>query len=116
MAAYYDETIPGDRLYRPRTLLGAEHVHHQYTLRTNDGDRDTLREALREAGVSTGVYYPVPVHWQPTYVALGDVSCPVAELAATDMLSIPIHHGLSDAEVEHVAGAMAAVAGAVPVG
>jgi dTDP-4-amino-4,6-dideoxygalactose transaminase len=113
VAAYYDETIRADRLYRPQTLPGAEHVYHQYTLRTYDGGRDALRETLREAAVSTGIYYPVPVHWQPTYRALGEVTCPVAELAATDMLSIPVHHALSDAEVEHVAGAVAEAAGAV---
>jgi len=107
VAAYYDETVAGERLYRPRALPDAEHVFHQYTLRTRDGDRDGLREALAGAGVTTGVYYPVPVHWQPTYHAMGEVSCPNAERAAADMLSIPVHHALTDAEVEHVAGAVA---------
>jgi dTDP-4-amino-4,6-dideoxygalactose transaminase len=112
VAAYYDETIPAGRLVRPRTLAGAEHVYHQYTLRALDGSRDALRESLREAGVTTGIYYPVPVHWQPTYRAMGEVSRPAAERAALDMLSIPVHHALTDAEVERVATAVAQAAGA----
>jgi perosamine synthetase len=116
VAAYYDETIRAEGLFRPRTLEDAEHVYHQYTLRTRDGGRDPLRAALHEMGVTTGVYYPVPVHWQPTYRAMGDISRPAAERAALDMLSIPVHHALTDAEVEHVAGAVAGAAGAVLVG
>jgi len=116
VAAYYDETIPADRLPRPRVLPGAGHVYHQYTLRTHMGDRDALRAALREAGVATGVYYPVPVHWQPTYAAMGTARCPNAEVAAADMLSIPVHHALTDAEVEHVAAAVARTVAGGPVG
>jgi dTDP-4-amino-4,6-dideoxygalactose transaminase len=111
VAAYYDETFPLDRLHRPRTLAGAEHVFHQYTLRTRDGGRDALRTALRKAGVSSDVYYPVPVHWQPTYRAMAGASCPTAELAAADMLSVPVHHALTDSEVELVATAVIQEAG-----
>jgi dTDP-4-amino-4,6-dideoxygalactose transaminase len=116
VAAYYDETIRSDRLFRPALALGAEHVYHQYTLRVRGGGRDELREALSELGVSTGIYYPVPVHWQPTYRAMGEVSRPLAERAAADMLSIPVHHALTDAEVEHVAGALTEAARTVLAG
>ena len=61
---------------------------------------------LRGAGVGSGVYYPVPVHRQPAYRAHSAASCPDAERAADDMLSIPVHHSLSDAEVEAVAAAV----------
>jgi dTDP-4-amino-4,6-dideoxygalactose transaminase len=111
IAAYYDETIPAGRLVRPQTLMRAEHVYHQYTLRTLDGSRDAMRESLREAGVTTGVYYPVPVHWQPAYRSMDEVSRPHAERAAVDMLSIPVHHALTDAEVERVATAVSRAVG-----
>ncbi len=112
IASYYDEMIPGDRFIRPRRLAGAGHVYHQYTLRLAgaDGDarraRDRLRELLAEAGVGSGVYYPVPVHRQPAYAEYAKVRCPEAERAADDMLSIPVHHALTDDEVETVAQAV----------
>jgi len=93
-------------------LAGAGHVYHQYTLRLAgaDGDarraRDRLRELLAEAGVGSGVYYPVPVHRQPAYAEYAKVRCPEAERAADDMLSIPVHHALTDDEVETVAQAV----------
>jgi perosamine synthetase len=110
-AACYDEAAPCDGLARPVTHPGASHVYHQYTLRvpSADGDgreRDHLRDALARAGVATGVYYPVPVHRQPAYRRWAGAHCPNAERAAADMLSIPVHHALSDAEVETVARAL----------
>jgi perosamine synthetase len=113
IASYYDEMIPAERFARPRRLADTRHVYHQYTLRVvgADGDarqaRDRLRQALAEAGVGSGVYYPVPVHRQPAYVAECDgVRCLEAERAADDMFSIPVHHALTDDEVEAVAQVM----------
>lgn len=113
IAAYYDQTIPQDRFPRPGLAPGACHVFHQYTLRLGSANghderaaaraRDALRQALERAGVGTGVYYPVPVHRQPAYQAFNGTSCPSAERACAEMFSIPIHHSLSDAEVELVA-------------
>ncbi|HSR23348.1 MAG TPA: DegT/DnrJ/EryC1/StrS family aminotransferase, partial [Candidatus Eisenbacteria bacterium] len=65
-----------------------------------------LRGELARAGVATGVYYPVPVHRQPAYRRWAGAHCPNAERVAADMLSIPVHHSLSDEEVETVAGAL----------
>ena len=110
-AARYDEATPRERLARPATHPGACHVYHQYTLRLRAADgegreRDRLRGELARAGVATGVYYPVPVHRQPAYRRWAGAHCPNAERAAADMLSIPVHHSLSDEEVETVAGAL----------
>lgn len=111
VAAYYDDTIPSDRLPRPRSLPGAGHVYHQYAVRVVGGGRDVFRASLHEHGVATDVHYPVPVHRQPIYRALAGLSCPNAELAAADLLSIPVHHALTDGEVERVARTAAALAG-----
>ena len=86
----------------PREDPRATHVYHQYTLRV--GDRDRFVERLAEAGVGTGIYYPVPVHRQRAYAELGyaDERFPVAERLASEVVSIPVHPGLDDADVQRV--------------
>jgi dTDP-4-amino-4,6-dideoxygalactose transaminase len=90
----------------PSVRPGVTHVYHQYTLRVNR--RDELVEALRERGVGTGVYYPIPVHRQRPFVALGygDQSFPVAERLCAEVVSIPIHPSLTDDEVGQVVAAV----------
>jgi len=64
--------------------------------------------ALGEAGVATGMHYPIPIHLQPAYEGLGQPagSCPVAERAADEILSLPMYPELSDAQVERVCAAV----------
>jgi dTDP-4-amino-4,6-dideoxygalactose transaminase len=66
-----------------------EHVYHQYTIRILDGKRDAIQQNMKEAEISTMVYYPVPVHRLPIY-AEQNHSLPVAEVAALEVLSLPI--------------------------
>jgi dTDP-4-amino-4,6-dideoxygalactose transaminase len=83
---------------------GCEHVFHQYTVRVPNGKRDELVTYLKEHGVSSETYYPVPVHKQKFYVEeLGyNVSLPVAEKACQEVVSLPVHPGLSDADLETI--------------
>ncbi|GIP22014.1 DegT/DnrJ/EryC1/StrS aminotransferase family protein [Paenibacillus sp. J22TS3] len=67
----------------------AGHVYHQFTIRVLDGRRDELKAKLEEKGISSMVYYPVPVHRLPVYRYLG-LSLPVSERLASEVLSIPI--------------------------
>jgi perosamine synthetase len=111
-ASYYDSHITTNRFVRPRIAEGNHHVYHQYTLRVRSGDdlsRDEVRARLEEAGVGTGVYYPVPVHRQPAYQSHEVQSCPRAEAASSDMVSIPVHPGVSDADRAAVAEAVNAL-------
>ena len=104
-----DDVIPENGLRRPRVLPGARHVYHQYTLRvtpSGHATRDQVRNQLMERGIATGVYYPVPIHRQPAYRDYNDVNCPQAELAAADMLSIPVHSSLTDEERDRIARAV----------
>ena len=68
---------------------GYEHVFHQYTIRMPGGNRDRLVDYLKENGVGSGVYYPVPIHKQTYYVnELGyDQTFPEAERAAEEVWS-----------------------------
>jgi perosamine synthetase len=92
----------------PSEPPGYTHVYHQYTVRVPEGRRDALRDYLREKGIGSEVYYPVPIHLQSFYVSeLGyDLSLPRAEKAAQEVLSLPIHPGLSQADLETIVTAV----------
>jgi dTDP-4-amino-4,6-dideoxygalactose transaminase len=104
IAARYDRELQG--VITPRVQPGMTHVYHQYTLRVNR--RDEFVERLKERGVGTGVYYPIPVHRQKPFLALGyaDQRFPVSERLAEEVLSIPVHPSLTDDEVEAVIAAV----------
>lgn len=87
----------------PRETEEGRHVYHQYTLRV-PGVRDRLSRHLESQGIETRVYYPVPIHRTPLYQRLGygDVRCPVAEQAVEEVLSVPVHPALEEAEVTRV--------------
>jgi len=76
------------------------HAYHQYTVLTDD--RAGLRAALEEADIGSGVYYPTPIHQQPAYDFL-DHHAPVTERVADQVLSLPIHPGVSTTDVDRIA-------------
>ena len=107
IAARYDERLRGLPLELPARLPGRHHVYHHYTVLAED--REALSTRLRGAGIETAVYYPVPLHRQPAFAHLGGEPLPVAEAACRRCLSLPVHAGLSDDEVDEVAAAVAQV-------
>jgi dTDP-4-amino-4,6-dideoxygalactose transaminase len=68
-------------------------------------ERDAWRAALTEAGVQTGVHYPIPVHLQPAYADLGYSrgDFPIAEQAAAEVLSLPMFPEMTDQQIESIA-------------
>lgn len=102
--------INGLRL--PDVPLGRTHVFHQYTVRiTEDSEisRDDLAEALEEAGVASGVYYPRPVFDYDVFRSHPDVivePVPNARRAAGQVLSLPVHPSLTSSELERVIAAV----------
>jgi len=104
IAARYTESLRG--VVTPWQRPGATHVFHQYTLRVLK--RDAFVDRLRERGVGTGVYYPIPVHRQKPFIELGygDQSFPVSEQLSEEVVSIPVHPGLSDEDVDAVIDAV----------
>jgi dTDP-4-amino-4,6-dideoxygalactose transaminase len=87
----------------PMERTHARHVFHLYVVRLRD--RDQWRARLTEAGVQTGVHYPIPVHLQPAYRDLGYVrgDFPVAERAGEEVLSLPIYPELTRDQIAMVA-------------
>ncbi|MDY7080702.1 MAG: DegT/DnrJ/EryC1/StrS aminotransferase family protein [Chloroflexota bacterium] len=101
-AAYLSENITS--VVTPRVREGYEHVWHQYTVRVDGGrDRDAAVQQLKDAGVGTGIFYPVPAH-QHDYLrkVVGELSLPVAERLAKEVISLPVHPGLSQADLEQI--------------
>lgn len=116
--------LPGVVL--PRVPPGREHVYYLYTIRipgpsggrgkAKDGGEelrsDLVQERLRERGVASVVYYPVPLHLQPLYASLGGKpgDLRISERAAREVLSIPMYPELSQLQIQHIAKAVREVA------
>lgn len=104
--------IPGLEL--PFEPEGRTHVYHQYTVRLgHDGacDRDQLVKRLAEADVGSGIYYPKLMHDYDCYrdhPLVGRDATPHAATIATEVLSLPVHHHLSGADLDAVVEAVTA--------
>jgi dTDP-4-amino-4,6-dideoxygalactose transaminase len=102
--------IPGLRL--PVEPEGRTHVFHQYTVRVGAGaacDRGQLAKRLEDAGVGSGIYYPRLMHDYDCYrdhPLVGRDETPLAAATAAEVLSLPVHQHLSDADVDEVVGAV----------
>lgn len=107
----YDELLAGCDLQTPAEMPWARHVYHVYTVRSKE--RDRLKAALNDNGIQTGIHYPVPVHLQPAYADLGygPGAFPQAEMAASQVLSLPLYPELSSQTVAQVAQAVKSVVG-----
>jgi dTDP-4-amino-4,6-dideoxygalactose transaminase len=118
VAARYNERLAGiPDIVRPLELGScdpriptavARCVYHQYTVRVRE--RERLQSRLRDAGVATMVYYPVPLHRQEVHADLGHGagSFPNAERAAAECLSLPMFPELTEAQQATVVAAVAA--------
>jgi dTDP-4-amino-4,6-dideoxygalactose transaminase len=101
-ARRYDEKLAGSAVTTPREAPGVRHVYHWYVVRSRD--RDRLLSHLKERGIGAGIHYPIPLHRQPAYMALGygDVSLPHTERAAAEVLSLPIYPELTAEQLDWV--------------
>jgi dTDP-4-amino-4,6-dideoxygalactose transaminase len=107
IAGAYDEALVGSSVAAPHRRPGAEHVFHQYVLRTED--RTAIQAQLKAQGIGTGIHYPVPVHLQSAYqdrTPLGPAGCAETAKAAGEVLSLPMYPELTDAQVERICGAL----------
>lgn len=107
IAAAYTAALGDGPLLYPNQRPGVTHVFHLYV--TRSAERDRFQAALKEAGIGTGIHYPMPVHLQPAYagrVTLGPSGCPETEAASREILSLPMYPELTDADVETVCAAL----------
>jgi len=103
-----NEKLSGiDGIVTPEITPGCRHVFHQYTVRVTLDfglSRDEVIRKLTEAGIGTGVYYPVPIHKQTYYRSLGyDDYLPVSERLSKEVLSLPVHPAVTPDEIDLIA-------------
>ena len=105
-AARYNDLLAGVEVVTPVERPYNRHVYHCYVIRTPR--RDGLAAHLAEQGIDTIVHYPIPLHLQPAYRAmgLGPGTFPVAEAAAQQVLSLPMFPEITPEQQERVAGAV----------
>lgn len=103
-------------LHPPRVAPGERHAFQQYVVRVPE--RERVRSHLRARGVATAVYYPIPLHLQPCFSALGYArgDLPEAERAAEEALALPLFPELTLEQQERIVAELAACirAGAAP--
>ena len=105
VALRYDAAFGNDERWSiPYRAPYSTHVYHQYTLRVAKGKRDDLQYYLKEKGIPSMVYYPLPLHKQPAFYgwARNGSSLNVAESLVDSVLSLPIHSEMRDEELDYV--------------
>ena len=104
VAALYGELL-GDVPGVTVSEISEGHVFHQYTIRIAGRDRDEVQVGLKEVGIGTMVYYPVPVHQMPLYREL-NYHLPLAEKTAGEVLSLPIWPDMEETTQQRVVKAI----------
>jgi len=111
IAAMYQERLGNLGLRVAQELPERRHVYHIFSV--FHPERDKLQAHLNEAGIQTGLHYPVPVHMQKAYEELGyrEGDFPVTEQTAREQLSLPMYPEMPDEDVERVCEAVRAWVG-----
>jgi dTDP-4-amino-4,6-dideoxygalactose transaminase len=104
-AAIYREILAGMNVpVTPPAIMEYQtrHVYNQFAIRAED--RDSLQAYLKEHGVGSEVYYPLPLHLQTCFAHLGHKTgdFPVSEQLANDSLAVPIYSELQRSDIEYV--------------
>jgi dTDP-4-amino-4,6-dideoxygalactose transaminase len=106
-AALYCGVLSGiEGVGLPVVQEGCGHVFHQFTIRVRN--REMVQALLKEAGIQTAVHYPIPLHLQPMFKALGyrRGDLPVAETACNEVLSLPMYPELEEEQISLVGRAI----------
>ena len=99
IASRYLKELAGLPLRLPEVAAGRTHCWHQFVVRTTR--REELKAHLDKKGIRCGILYPVPVHRQPAYHDAA-LTLPQTEQACAEVLSLPLHPGLTDDDVARV--------------
>jgi dTDP-4-amino-4,6-dideoxygalactose transaminase len=103
IAARYTEQLPSVARV-PRLMDGVSSVWAQYTIRVSSGRRDALAAALKQRGIPTAIFYAKPLHQQTAYqhCLIAGNGLPVTERIATEVISLPMHAYLDEADQQRI--------------
>ena len=89
-----------DELLTPKVLDNSEHVYHQYTLRVLNGRRDQLKNYLKEKGIPSMIYYPIPIHKQHPYK--NGQTLKNTDILSKEVISLPIHTEIENSNQNYI--------------
>lgn len=103
IAGVYDRTLAESTIEPPAVRKGADHVYHQYVVRS--AKRGELRAALDRAGIGTAIHYTPPAHQHPAFLQFQDSERPLRETerAAAEIVSLPMYPQLTLEDARRVA-------------
>ncbi|MDU1278004.1 MAG: DegT/DnrJ/EryC1/StrS family aminotransferase [Clostridium sp.] len=98
----YNEALQNSDLVTPVAKDYNDHVYHMYILQSEN--REEVLAKLKEAGIATGVYYPVPLHLQKVYKNLGykEGDMPVSEYLSHRTFAIPVYPELTKEQIDYI--------------
>lgn len=101
-AQYYNKRFQDLPLILPKIEDETSHIFHLYVIRTEK--RDELQTFLKEKGIQTGIYYPVPLHLQECFARYkySNGGFPVSEKASLTSLALPVYPELKKAEKDYI--------------
>jgi dTDP-4-amino-4,6-dideoxygalactose transaminase len=104
----YLEGLAGSGVGLPVVAEGNSHVWHLFVVRVPDGRRGVVMDALAAESIGVGIHYPIPVHLQPAFgsTSTGRGAFPESEAAADEIVSLPMHPGLTTSQVDRVVEAV----------
>ena len=105
-ARTYNELLADAGVVKPYEAPNVRHVYHLYVIRV--ARRDAMFGHLKSKGIDAGIHYPLPVHRQPAYLkqGYGEISLPVTEQVADEIISLPMYPELTREQIEYVAHAV----------
>lgn len=101
-AKFYNENIVNKNVVKPFELQNRTHVYHMYILQSKE--RNKMLNYLKQKGIATGVYYPVPLHLQKVYAGLGYKKghLPISEALSHKTFAIPIYPELTELQKNYI--------------
>lgn len=112
VAAFYDQALGQiDGVQIPARQHNSTHVFHQYTLLVPADKRNELKEYLREKGIPSMIYYPIPLNEQEAFKEITRAATPhfpVTERLCNTVLSLPIHTEMDEEQLDYICQAIVA--------
>jgi UDP-2-acetamido-2-deoxy-ribo-hexuluronate aminotransferase len=105
VATFYDEAFAHHpNIETPFVASFSHHVYHQYTLILKDVNRDMVQEQLKQKGIPTMIYYPIPAHKQKMFSTLGLIErkLETTEWLTERVISLPIHTEMKKEQMEYI--------------